>query len=181
MPTNLSNWNIDKTWTLFLDRDGVINVRFPGDYVKRVEEFEFLPGVTKAISKFSSVFGRIVVVTNQQGIARGIYTHEDLLAIHTHMKNEIEKAGGKIDAVYYAPQLDSENSPMRKPGIGMALQAKKDFPEIDFSKSIMIGDTDTDIQFGKTAGMKVVFLADEELGIEVDDRIDSLLEFAAKI
>ncbi|HET6991545.1 MAG TPA: HAD family hydrolase [Bacteroidia bacterium] len=175
------DWNIDKSWTLFLDRDGVINVRFPGDYVKRVEEFEFLPGVKQAIAKFSSLFGRIVVVTNQQGIARGIYTHEDLKAIHDYMKREIGKAGGKIDAVYYAPQLDSENSPMRKPGIGMALQAKKDFPEIDFSKSIMIGDTASDIQFGKTAGMKVVFLGDEEIGIDVNGRIDSLLEFAAKL
>lgn len=181
MSDTLANWKIDKSWTLFLDRDGVINVRFPGDYVKRVEEFEFLPGVTKAIAKFSSLFGKIVVVTNQQGIARGIYTHDDLNAIHAHMKSEIEKAGGKIDAVYYAPQRASENSPMRKPGIGMALQAKIDFPEIDFSRSIMIGDTNSDMEFGKTAGMKVIFLGDETLGIDVDERVDSLLEFAAKI
>jgi histidinol-phosphate phosphatase family protein len=176
-----SGWNIDKSWTLFLDRDGVINVRFPGDYVKRVEEFEFLPGVKKAIAKFSEVFGRIVIVTNQQGIARGIYTHEDLASIHKHMKREIENAGGKIDFVYYAHQNASENSPMRKPGIGMALQAKKDFPEIDFSKSVMIGDTDSDMQFGKSAGMKVIFLGDEASGTEVDGRIDSLLEFAANL
>ncbi|MCX6310520.1 MAG: HAD family hydrolase [Bacteroidetes bacterium] len=180
--TNLrSVWNIDKSWTLFLDRDGVINVRFPGDYVKRVEEFEFLPGAKKAIAKFSSLFGRVVVVTNQQGIARGIYTHEDLKAIHDFMKGELEKEGGKIDAVYYAPQSSSENSPMRKPGIGMALQAKNDFPEIDFSKSIMVGDTKSDIEFGKAAGMKVVFVADEEIGIAIDERVDSLLEFAVKL
>ena len=93
---NSSDWQIDKSWTLFLDRDGVINVRFPGDYVKRVEEFEFLPGVKQAIAKFSSLFGRIIIVTNQQGISRGVYSHEDLKAIHDHMKSEIEKAGGKL-------------------------------------------------------------------------------------
>jgi len=63
--TLLPNWNIDKSWTLFLDRDGVINVRFPGDYVKRVDEFEFLPGVPEAIAKFSNLFGKVIVVTNQ--------------------------------------------------------------------------------------------------------------------
>ncbi len=179
--TNSPNWKIDKSWTLFLDRDGVINVRFPGDYVKRVDEFEFLPDVKKAIAKFSSLFGRIVVVTNQQGIARGIYTHDDLKAIHDFMKSEVEKAGGKIDAVYYAPQRDFENSPMRKPGIGMALQAKKDFPEIDFSKSIMVGDSESDVKFGRAAGMKVVFLSNEECTMATDERVASLLEFAAKL
>lgn len=73
-----------------------------------------------------------MVVTNQQGIARGLYSHEDLKAIHDHMQSEIEKTGGKIDAVYYAPQRDSENSPMRKPGIGMALAAKKIFLKLIF-------------------------------------------------
>lgn len=174
--TNLPNWNIDSTWTLFLDRDGVINVRFPGDYVKRVDEFEFIPGAIEAIAGFSKIFGRIIVVTNQQGIARGIYTHEDLGAIHAHMKAEVEKAGGKIDAVYYAHQAASENSPMRKPGTGMALQAKKDFPEIDFSKAVMMGDTQSDMEFGKAMGMKVVFVGDESLEIEVDGKAGSLAD-----
>jgi histidinol-phosphate phosphatase family protein len=178
---NASKWVVDKSWTLFLDRDGVINVRFPGDYVKRVEDFEFLPGVKQAIAKFSSLFGRIVVVTNQQGIARGLYSHEDLKEIHDHMQSEIEKAGGKIDAVYYAPELDSENSPMRKPGNGMALAAKKDFPEIDFSKAVMVGDSESDMVFGKSAGMRIVFLGDEEIGVKIDERVNSLLEFAAKL
>src|ERR1044071_2736321 len=109
--TTLPHLTIDKSWTLFLDRDGVINVRFHGDYVKHVGEFEFIPGAVEAIAGFSKIFGKIVVVTNQQGIARGIYTHEDLGAIHAHMKAEVEKAGGKIDAVYYAHQAASENSP----------------------------------------------------------------------
>ncbi len=176
--TLLPNWNIDKSWTLFLDRDGVINVRFPGDYVKRVDEFEFLPGVPEAIAKFSNLFGKVIVVTNQQGIARGVYSHEDLFEIHSHMKREVEKAGGNIAHVYYAPQAAAENSPMRKPGIGMAVQAKKDFPEIDFSKSIMVGDTQSDMEFGRDAGMKTIFVGDGELKIEVDAKFDSLQELA---
>ena len=174
--SHLPNQHIDSTWTLFLDRDGVINVRFPGDYVKRVDEFEFIPGAIEAIARFSKIFGRIIVVTNQQGIARGVYSHEDLGAIHAHMKAEVEKAGGKIDAVYYAHQAASENSPMRKPGTGMALQAKKDFPEIDFSKSVMMGDTQSDMEFGKTMGMKVIFVGDEPLEIDVDGKVNSLAE-----
>jgi histidinol-phosphate phosphatase family protein len=171
-------WKIDKTWTLFLDRDGVINVRFPGDYVKTVEEFKFLPGAREAIAKFSSLFGKIIVVTNQQGIARGIYSHEDLFSIHAHMKAELEKINGSITAIYYAHQAASENSPMRKPGIGMALQAKKDFPEIDFSKTIMVGDTPSDMEFGKAAGMKTIYVGEDELTMEVDEKFSSLKELA---
>lgn len=152
---------IDKSWTLFLDRDGVINRRFEGDYVKRVEEFELLPGVVEAIAKFSQHFGRVLVVTNQQGIGKGLYTVADLDRIHDHLHHEVEKAGGKIDAVYFAPQLEKEKSPMRKPGTGMALQAQQDFPEIDFSKSIMVGDTRSDMLFGRNAGMHTVFIAHE--------------------
>lgn len=174
--TTIPHLHIDKSWTLLLDRDGVINVRFSGDYVKRVDEFEFLPGAVEAIARFSKQFARIIVVTNQQGIARGVYSHEDLAAIHSYMQAEIEKAGGKIARVYYAHQAASENSPMRKPGTGMALQAQKDFPEIDFSKSIMIGDTQSDMEFGKAVGMKVIFVGDEPLNIEVDGKADSLAD-----
>ncbi|GAB4134997.1 MAG: D-glycero-alpha-D-manno-heptose-1,7-bisphosphate 7-phosphatase [Bacteroidia bacterium] len=149
---------IDKSWTLFLDRDGVINVRLPGDYVKNLDEFVILPGVLDAVAHFSSLFGRIIVVTNQQGIGKGLYTEQDLEKIHNHLKNEVARTGGRIDGVYFAPQLASENSPMRKPGIGMALKAKEDFPEIDFSKAIMVGDSSGDMEFARNAGMFGVFI-----------------------
>jgi histidinol-phosphate phosphatase family protein len=153
---------IDKTWTLFLDRDGVINKRLMGDYVKNVDEFEFLPGVLEAIAAFSKKFGRIIIVTNQQGIGRGIMTENDLKLVHDHMVRQVEKHGGRIYAVYYAPQLASENSNMRKPEIGMAMKAKEDFPEIDFTKSLMIGDSMSDIEFGEKAGMKTLFIDHEK-------------------
>lgn len=175
---------IDKTWTLFLDRDGVINKRLHGDYVKNVSEFEFLPGVLDALKIFSQVFGKIVVVTNQQGIGKGIYTAEQLHEVHTHMLQQVQAAGAHIDAVYFAPNLASENSRLRKPGIGMALQAKAQFPEIDFSRSLMIGDSVSDLEFGRAAGMLTMFVYhDERLPAAhhalCDREIHSLAEAAA--
>jgi D-glycero-D-manno-heptose 1,7-bisphosphate phosphatase len=176
----LKNLNIDKRWSLFLDRDGVINERLIGDYVKNWEEFKFLPGSIEAIAKASEVFGRIVVVTNQQGIAKGLYSAEDLLLIHNQMIAETNKAGGRIDAVYFAPALASENSNLRKPATGMALQAKAEFPEIDFSKSIMVGDSESDIVFGNTLGMFTVFISGQNQQPEntkADMVLGSLKEF----
>jgi histidinol-phosphate phosphatase family protein len=161
-PTKLSEiWSIDKSWTLFLDRDGVINQRLQHDYVKKVEEFQILPGVLEAIERASEIFGRIIVVTNQQGIGKGLMTIQDLAAIHDYLIKQVAKSGGKIDAIYFSPHLTSENSPMRKPEIGMAHLARLDFPEIDFTKSIMAGDSLSDIEFGKNTGTKTVFIESE--------------------
>lgn len=172
---------IDKTWTLFLDRDGVINTRIEGGYVRNADEFHFLPGVVDSIARLSAVFGKIVVVTNQQGIGKGLYSHEDLALVHSAMKSEIERAGGRIDAVFYAPNLASENSPLRKPGIGMALNAQKIFPQIDFTKSIMVGDTTSDMLFARNAGMRSVFCSTEPETAAADLRVTSLAEFASYI
>ena len=153
-----SRFFIDESWTLFLDRDGVINERIVGDYVKNIEEFQFIPGALEAIARFSKLFGRLVVVTNQQGIGKGLMTERNLMDVHRYMCSEIEKHGGKIDAVYFAPQLAKENSQLRKPNIGMALLAQQDFPEINFQKAVMIGDSDSDILFGQSLGMITVKL-----------------------
>jgi len=155
---NLKDLNIDSSWSLFLDRDGVINKRIVDDYVKNWNEFEFLDGVVDAVKKFSAVFGKIVVVTNQQGIGKRVMRPEDLELIHKNMIYELTYFGGRIDRAYHSPFLASENHPTRKPGIGMALQAQKDFPEINFAKSIMVGDSGSDIEFGKNAGMKTIFI-----------------------
>ncbi|MCA6365210.1 MAG: HAD family hydrolase [Bacteroidetes bacterium] len=152
---------INKSWTLFLDRDGVINRRLPDDYVKHPGEFEMLPGAAQAVAKLSKHFGRIVVVTNQQGIGKGLYSEADLAAVHEKMHAAFAEAGVKIDAVYFAPQLSHENSPMRKPGIGMALKAKEDFPEIDFSLALMVGDSASDLRFASNADMFAIFIGDK--------------------
>lgn len=149
---------IDNTWTLFLDRDGVINDRLIDDYVKTLAELKIIEGVPEAIKKFSQIFGRIVVVTNQQGIGKGRMTADDLEIIHGYMNNLFKEYGGEIDKFYFAPQLASEGHNDRKPGTGMGLKAKKDFPEIDFSKSLMIGDSESDIAFGMNLGMTTILL-----------------------
>jgi histidinol-phosphate phosphatase family protein len=149
---------VDSSWTLFLDRDGVINKKRDNDYVKKLEEFILLPDALEAIKYFNSIFGRVVVVTNQQGIGKGIMTHEDLYVVHDYLSSELTKVGAKIDAYYYAPQLASEKSEMRKPLPGMAYEAKKQFPEIDFSKSIMVGDSISDLEMGESVGMKLVYV-----------------------
>lgn len=169
----LKTLNIDKTWTLFLDRDGVINKKLDNDYVKHSTEFEFIDGVLPALATLNNLFGTIVVVTNQQCIGKGIITVEDLELIHKNMLYEISYLKGRIDKVYFAPQLANENHPNRKPNIGMALQAQKDFPHINFEKSIIVGDSLSDMQFGKTAGMKTVFIYDTP-------QTNSLIDFQFK-
>lgn len=168
---------VDQDWTLFLDRDGVINDRKMGGYIETIEEFQFLPGVVEAITEFSKIFKYIFVVTNQQGISKGIMTESNLSDIHRYMTDQIELAGGKIDACFHAPGLKATDTARRKPFPGMALEAKEKFPAVDFSKSIMVGDTDSDIQFGKNLGMKTVRIKTvEPIGITADATVNNLKE-----
>jgi D-glycero-alpha-D-manno-heptose 1-phosphate guanylyltransferase len=152
--------NIDKSWTIFLDRDGVLNKHLPDDYVKHASEFEWIEGSKEAVKLLSEKAGRILVVTNQQGIGKKLMSELDLQDIHYRMQNDVEAIGGKIDRTYYCPHLKFINCKCRKPKTGMALQAKEEFPEIDFSKSILVGDSLTDIQLGQSLGMFTIYLSD---------------------
>jgi histidinol-phosphate phosphatase family protein len=152
----------DKNWSLFLDRDGVINQRPGNDYVRKWSDFQFMPGVLPAIKKLSEVFGKIFIVTNQQGIGKGFYTELILQTIHQNMLQEIERAGGRVNAIYFSPHLVSENALCRKPAPGMAYSAKKDFPDVDFSKSVMVGDTASDMEFAANLGMYKIFIDNED-------------------
>jgi histidinol-phosphate phosphatase family protein len=179
---SLKNLNIDNTWTLFLDRDGVINKKLDNDYVKHWIEFEFIEGSILAIQTLSKLFYKIVVVTNQQGIGKRLYTVEDLEIIHKNMIYELEYSGGKIDKVYFSPYLNSENHPTRKPSTGMGVQAQKDFPKINFSKSIIVGDSLSDMQFGKSLGMYTVFISEKKMANElIDFNFSSLIELSNAI
>lgn len=149
--------DIDKTWTLFLDRDGVVNLEKDNDYIRMTSEFFFLDHVPEAMMIFASLFGEIFIVTNQKGVAKGLMTEDDLQDIHRYMLKNVEQAGGRISKVYYCMAAD-DNHPNRKPQPGMALQAKADFPQINFSKSIMVGNTMSDMAFGRAVGMYTVFI-----------------------
>ena len=174
--------NIDSSWTLFLDRDGVINHEKHLDYIHTWDEFHFYEGAVEAIGIFAKLFKYIIVVTNQKGIGKGVTKLADLQLIHTNMQKAIEAAGGKIDAIYFCPDLD-ESSPNRKPNPGMGLQAVKDLPGIDLTKAIMIGNTLSDMAFGRNLGIQTIFLPTTRPEVALNDiRIDavypSLLSFA---
>ena len=115
-----------------------------------------MPGSLTAISKLSDVFQFIIIITNQQGIGKGLMTKSDLEHMHDEMIKEISKKGGRIDAIYYCPDLASKKCNCRKPGTKMFENAYKDFPEIDIKKSYMIGDSDSDIEAGKAMHLNTV-------------------------
>lgn len=143
--------------TLFLDRDGVINRHRPGDYVKTTGELEFLPGSLEALKRLAPCFRHIFIVTNQRGVGKGIMTADALTEIHTYLKETIVRAGGRLDGIYVCTDTD-QNSPDRKPNTGMAHQARRDFHDVDFTRSIMAGDSTSDLLFARNAGMYSVFI-----------------------
>ena len=175
---------IDSTWSLFLDRDGVINVE-TGDYIYTKDEFQFEKDVLTALQVLNNLFAHIFVVTNQRGVGKGWMSLETLDKIHRHMLDEIIRSGGRIDEVYHCISMDDDH-PDRKPNPGMAHRAKEKFPNIDFTKSIMIGDKLGDMQLGRNIGAFTVLipsLHSENLEghPDVDAVFRSLYEFTMEI
>ncbi|HEY5462460.1 MAG TPA: HAD-IIIA family hydrolase [Hanamia sp.] len=159
--------NINSSWTLFIDRDGVVNDEKHLDYIHTWDEFKFYKGVKEALKIFNKKFGIIIMVTNQRGVAKGLTKIDDLHLIHKNMLKEIEETGGRINRVYVCTEMESPN---RKPNPGMGLQAKKDFPEIDLTKSIMIGNTLSDMKFGRNLGVAInIFLPTTRKEVDVND------------
>lgn len=147
--------------TLFLDRDGVINKKLEGRYVRDFSEFRFMQGALKSISQLSSVFHRIIIITNQQGISKRIMSVSDLNNLHIQMLERIEESGGLIDKIYYCPHLEEIDCMCRKPKPGMIEQAIIDFPDIIIENSYLIGDSDSDIEAGKVMNLKTVKVNDD--------------------
>ncbi|MBK6994464.1 MAG: HAD-IIIA family hydrolase [Lewinellaceae bacterium] len=170
--------------TLFLDRDGVINLRTPGEYVKTPNEFQPTEGLGEAMRLLTEKFGRIMVVTNQAGVGKGLMTALDLHAVHQKMYSVVEEAGGRIDRVYFCPHRTEARCSCRKPATGMAWLALDDFPDIDFEDAWMVGDSVSDMQFAQTLGIRSVLIRGkiEEVDVlsrmKIDYQFDSLLEFA---
>jgi D-glycero-D-manno-heptose 1,7-bisphosphate phosphatase len=134
---------------VFLDRDGTINVEV--DYVNRLRDFRLLPGVGRAIKALNRAGVRVIVASNQSGVARGYLTMETLGRMTEKMRKGLMSQGARLDAVYYCPYHPDEGSNYRKPGTGMALVAKKRFG-LDLKKSFVVGDTRSDIEFGRNMG-----------------------------
>lgn len=173
---------IDTGWTLFLDRDGVINIDKDGSYIFSPDEFIFTEGAPALFKKMAEKFSRIIIVTNQRGVGRQLMTEETLHQIHQYMIDKVSAAGGRIDAIYYCTSIHNDH-PERKPNPGMAVRAKFNFPEIDFAKSIMIGNNLSDMHFGRNAGIYTVFVKSTRPyqdfpHPEIDLIFDSLNHFA---
>ena len=148
--------------TVFLDRDGVINRKMPeGQYVTGWEHFVLLPGVSEAIGRLNQAGLRVLVVTNQRGIALGLYTAADVDAIHGQLEDELMRHGAHVDGFYFCPH-DKRECDCRKPLPGLFKQAQAQFPEVDTVTSLIVGDSLSDIEFGANLGLKTIFLEGDE-------------------
>jgi len=144
--------------TVFLDRDGVINEKAPeGDYVRRPEDLKLLKGATQAIARLNRAEVRVVVVTNQRGVARGLYTADDVRAIQCTLEKLLAADRAHLDGFYFCPH-DVGACNCRKPLTGLFEQARADFPEIDAASSVMIGDSLSDIEFGRAVGTRTILI-----------------------
>jgi histidinol-phosphate phosphatase family protein len=157
------NHSANQAWaaglrTVFLDRDGILNEKMPEhQYVTRWEEFRVLPGVPAALRRLRDAELRVVVVSNQRGIAKGLYTAADLEAMHAEFQRLLEREGAGIDGFFVCPHEVGECN-CRKPLPGLFEQAVARFPEITAAGSVMIGDSASDVEFGRRVGMRTIFV-----------------------
>lgn len=167
----------------FLDRDGVINRKPPeGQYVTRWDELHFLPGVAPAIALLNQAGFRVIVVSNQRCVAKGLITSAGLQALHQRMSRALAGAGATIDGAYYCPHEKEPACSCRKPAPGMLLEAAHTH-EIDLNASWMIGDSKIDVEAGRNAGCKTAQLlsADEAADGDADVVAPSLLDVIHQI
>lgn len=149
--------------TIFLDRDGVINEN-RADYVKSWHEFRFLPGVHEAIAQLTRAGHRIVICTNQAGIAKGSIARETVEDIHRRMTDTLAASGGRIQRIYYCPHGKDEQCMCRKPRPGLLLQAQNELG-IDLHDAVFVGDSITDVRAGLAAGVRCMLVL-TGLGVE---------------
>lgn len=157
----------EKQGAVFFDRDGVLNVDH--GYTYRQEDFQWMPGAIETIKMFNERNYRVIVITNQSGVARGYYTEDDVLALHAYMAVELEKQGAHIDAFYYCPHHPEgaivkyrEKCNCRKPAPGMLIKAMTEWP-IDREGSLVIGDKPSDVLAAQAAGVKGYLFAGSNL------------------
>lgn len=170
---------------VFIDRDGVINEDL-GKYVTKPEEFVFLPNAIKALKKLHKSEYKIIIITNQGGVGKGIYTEKDVEDIHSKMNNLLKKESIKIDGLYYCPHHPKDNCECRKPRLGLVKKAVEEH-KIDVDKSFFIGDKTSDVKAGKDAGCKTFLVKtgyaghDKVYDIVPDFVVSDLLEAVNKI
>ncbi len=145
---------------VFLDRDGVLNRRPPpGQFVTCCEQFELLPGVPDAVAKLNRSGRGAIVVTNQRGVARGLYSLADLSRIHEQLQSQLASRGAHLDAIFVCPH-DAGQCSCRKPMTGLFEQAFLEFPAARPDNSVAVGDSLRDIEAGHRLGMRTVLVDD---------------------
>src|SRR5215475_8334430 len=143
---------------VFLDRDGVLNRKPPeGRYIQRWQDFELLPGVPESIARLNRADIKVIVVTNQRGIALGHCTDEDVEALHEKLRQTLQAQSARIDAIFYCPH-DEGTCECRKPKPGLFLKAFHQFPDAAPENSVMIGDSTSDIEAARTVGISTIFV-----------------------
>ena len=153
---------------VFLDRDGTINREV--NYLSNPEQLELLPGAGEAIQRLNELGLKVIVVTNQSGVARGYLTEEELNSIHVLMGEMLAEHDAHLDAIYYCPEMPGTDSRCRKPEIGMMEQAAREH-DIDLTRSYVVGDMAKDIEMGRRAGSRTVLVL-TGYGQEDKDRTD---------
>ena len=142
---------------IFLDRDGVINENVDGDYVRSWDALRLLPGALEAIAALTRAGCPIVIVTNQQGVGKGLMASAEVDEIHRHLMAEIEAAGGRVAAVRYCPHLAADGCDCRKPKPGLLTSAAQELG-IDLAKSVFIGDAETDVAAARAGGCRPILV-----------------------
>jgi len=143
---------------VFLDRDGTINVNAPsGDYVTSPEGLKLLPGAAEAVRQLADAGFRVVVVTNQSCVGKGLVSSEELREIHVRLRDMLSEAGAEVDLVLHCPHTSADDCDCRKPAPGMWLRAAGDL-DLDLASSYTAGDAARDLQAGRIAGTRTVFV-----------------------
>lgn len=166
-------WYILADKVVFLDRDGVINIKAKShDYIKKWQEFRFLPLVAQSIKSLNVNGYKVVIISNQRGVARECMTMDDVNDIHVHMCSALRQKGAKIDSIFVCPHAEG-TCECRKPKIGLFLQAEK-YYSVDKQNSYMIGDSKSDIEAGRNYGVHTIAINKDLL--DADFRCDNLSE-----
>lgn len=175
MPTN-PVINFTNLRYVFLDRDGVLNRKaLPGQYITRSEDLVVLPGVGEAVATLNRSGRKVIVVTNQRGIALGLYSQEDLARIHDRLRAQLAAHEAHLDAIYICPH-EAGQCDCRKPLTGLFDQAFRDFPEATPHRSVMVGDSLRDIESGNRAGMATALITGDNSNSADDARAMSLAQ-----
>lgn len=176
-----------REWCLFVDRDGVINRQVVGDYVRSWRDFEWVPRSKPALRQLREWAPDLVVVTNQQGIGKGLMSAHDVAAIHENLEAELELDGASVDAFRVCPHLESSGCNCRKPRTGLVLDWLAGHPESVPNLSIMVGDSPSDLELARNVATATGGCASIAIGgcggagANADAMFKSLWDFAVAV